>query len=181
MTSIIALLIVAGVVSVACTSFASDAILSDELPFLLEGGRLEARRRRQETGESRLVREVTLPSRGVWFIWLKVSNPGETPAVVTWDLDGEQPLHSSRARALVQPHARLQWISYSSYRSRVGFRMQVNVDNPGKHTLGLELIGGSALEIESIALTLYFNAQPTEDGKTLDHTDDPGRGRASFP
>jgi hypothetical protein len=181
MTNIIALLIVAVVLSAACSSYADDTSIADELPLLLEGGRLEARHRRRETVQSRLVRYVTLPSRGVWFIWLKVSNSGETPAVLTWDLDGEQPLHSSRARTLVQPQAKSQWVSYSSYESRTGFRMQVNVDRPGKHTLGLELLGGRALEIESIALTLYFNARPTEDGKTLDHTNDPGRGRASFP
>lgn len=156
--------------------------MANELPIILEGGRLEEPRRRRDAGKNTVLsREVNLPSRGAWFIWLKATNPVVVPALVTWDLDGEQPLNSSRAEALIQPHANSQWISYSRYAGAVGFRMQVNVDEPGKHTLNVKLKGGQALEIEKIALTLYFNAKPTADGKSLDHAGDPGGGRASFP
>jgi len=162
-----------------------EAWMANELPILLEGGTLAPQRRhkRKRPGdqeEKPFSRTVDLPSRGVWFIWLKATNAGDTPVFVTWDLDGDQPLASSRAQLLVQPHARDQWLSYSRYAGYVGFRMQVNVDKPGKHTLTLKHLQGEKLEIDKIALTLYFNARPTPDGKSLDHTGDPGGGRARF-
>lgn len=161
-----------------------EKAMAGELPIMLKGGELKHQRRRhREQGQdpSVMSREVDLPSRGIWFVWLKASAGGEFPAVLSWDLDGEQPLHSSRARAVIQPFQTAQWLCHSAYQGHVGFKMQVNVDKPGKHTLNLKLREGGPVKIDEIALTLYFSALPTPDGKSLDHRDDPGRGRADFP
>ena len=140
-----------------------------QLPIIAPGG---------EFSEGGITREVVLPTTGVWYVWLRVTNNGWRPAALTWDLDGQNPLHSSRSRLLIPPHVRSQWLSYTAYARSPGFRMQAHVDRPGKHTLNLKLTSGEA-EIEAIALTLYFSARP--DGDTLDHKGDPGGGRAEFP
>jgi len=140
-----------------------------ELPIVAAGGPFT---------EGSISREVVLPTPGVWYVWLKVTNKDWRPATLTWDLDGQQPLHSSRSRVQIPPYVKSQWLSYSAYPRSPGFRMQVHVERPGKHTLNLKLTSGEA-EIEAIALTLYFSASPK--GDTLDHTGDPGGGRAEFP
>lgn len=163
--------VVCSLVMVSTAAWAA-APAEERLPIMVAGEHLWA------GGE--LSRKVELPTPGVWYIWLKASNPGRQPAVVTWDLDGHQPLHSARSKVLVQPYARSQWVSNTCYTAGSGFRMEVHVGHPGRHTLNLHLASGE-LDIEKIALTLHFSAKPTEDGETLDHSTDPGGGRARFP
>jgi hypothetical protein len=140
------------------------------LPILAEGG--------DWTSEWKLSREVVLPTPGVWYLWLKVTNDDWKPATMTWTLDGRQPLHSSRSRLLVPSFTKSQWVSHTAYARGSGFRMQVHVEQPGKHTLTVALTTGDA-RMEAIALTLYFSARP--DGDTLDHSKDPGGGLAEIP
>jgi len=153
-----------------------------KLPIVVEGATVmsEGRRRKRDRGRPAISREINLPTRGSWFVWVKASNPGWEPSVVTCDLDGVQPLRSSRARLMVPPGAKSQWLTYTQYAREPGYKMQVNVDTPGKHTVNVKVLSGRA-RVEKIALTLFFAATPSKDGKSLDHTDDPGEGRASFP
>ena len=125
--------------------------------------------------ENYLTQTVNFPSRGVWYIWLKVRCPGPWPALLTYDLDGVQPLLSSRKDILVQPGAVSSWVTWSRF---TGFRIEVNVDQPGEHTLRFIRKEGNA-EIEKIFLTLFFSAKL--NGDTLDMTGDPGQGRTDFP
>ncbi|MHC4593106.1 MAG: hypothetical protein ACYS8L_10500, partial [Planctomycetota bacterium] len=155
--------------SVSCAAAAASA--PDRLPIVLEGVHLRG-------GVRTISRDVNLPSMGVWYVWLKAANEAEEPAVLTWDLNGEQPLHSARSQVVIKAHAKSQWVSRTRSAAGPGFKMQVHVDEPGTHTLNLTLISGE-VRIEKIALTLYFSAKP--DGDTLDHSRDPGRGMAEFP
>jgi hypothetical protein len=150
----------------------ADAAAEQKLPIILTGEKLWQ--------GNVLTREVVLPTPGVWYIWLKATSASWRPAFLTWDLDGEQPLHSSRSRVLIPPHSQSQWISHTACTRSPGFRIQIHVDRPGKHTLNLKLESADGgVKIETIALTLYFSAKPK--GDTLDHTKDPGGGRAEFP
>lgn len=151
-----------------------------KLPILLPGATLTEEGKRHKKKGDEYAAEVDLPSRGSWFVWVKASNPGWAPVILTYDLDGVQPLHSSRTRLIIPPDAKSQWFTYTAYARMPGYKMQVNVDTPGKHTLHLKLDTGRVL-IEQVALTLWFEAKPTKDGKSLDHSMDPGRGRAAFP
>ena len=81
------MVVVGGVLMVSTAAWAA-ARAEERLPITVAGEHLWA------GGE--LSRKVELPTPGVWYIWLKASNPGWQPAVVTWDLDGRQPLHSAR-------------------------------------------------------------------------------------
>lgn len=126
-------------------------------------------------GDHVLSRTVNFPTRGVWYVWLKVRCPGPWPAVLTWDLDGKQPLLSARKDILVQPAEGAAWVTWSRF---PGFRVEVNVDKPGEHTLRFTRVSGNA-EIEKILLTLYFSAKLS--GDTLDMTGDPGHGQTAFP
>ena len=67
-----------------------------KLPLLLEGGAL--------SGEHPLTREVVLPTPGVWYLWLRARATGQTPALLSWDLDGRQPLLSCTAPGLPLLH-----------------------------------------------------------------------------
>ncbi len=166
---------VAALLTASVTVWAADSQDGEDretrsrLPIVAEGGTFE---------EGVLSREVVLPTPGVWYVWLKATNKGWHPAALTWDLDGEHPLHSSRSRMLVAPYTNSQWISHTAYPHSPGFRTQVHVEQPGKHTLSLKLLWGE-IEVETIALTLYFSARPK--GDTLDHEKDPGGGWAEFP
>ena len=127
-------------------------------------------------GENVLARALRFPARGVWYIWLKVRCDGPWPALLTWDLDGRQPLLSARKDILVQPSPSAGWVTWTRF---PGFRIEVNVDEPGEHTLRFTLKEGK-VEIEKIILTLYFSAKLSGDD-TLDMTGDPGGGRIEFP
>jgi len=126
-------------------------------------------------GDMVLSRTVHFPARGVWYVWLKVSCPGPWPALITYDLDGVQPLLSARKDILVQPGTKAGWVTWSRF---PGFRIEVNVDEPGEHVLRFTRVQGNA-EIEKILLTLFFSAKLA--GDTLDMAGDPGGGRADFP
>jgi len=126
-------------------------------------------------GKDVLARTVNFPARGVWYIWLKVRCPGPWPAVLTYSLDGVQPLMSTRKEVLVQPSAEPGWITWSRF---PGFRIEVNVDKPGEHILRFNRTHGN-VEIEKILLTLYFSAKLA--GDILDMTGDPGGGKIDFP
>ncbi|MEK7766879.1 MAG: right-handed parallel beta-helix repeat-containing protein [bacterium] len=153
------------------------------LPLLLEGATLSPQRHHRKEPVLEFSRTVTLPTRGVWYVWLKATNPSWRPALVTWSLDGRQPFHGSRTELLVPPGAQGQWLTYTRYGRGPGFKMQVLVEKPGEHVLTIKASGreGEQLVVDKVALTLHFGAKPSADGATLDHGDDPGGGRAFFP
>jgi hypothetical protein len=155
--------------AVSCAAAGASAL--DRLPIVLAGAHVRE-------GARTISRDVNLPSMGVWYVWLKATNEAEEPAVLTWDLNGEQPLHSARSQVVIKAHTESQWVSRTRSAAGPGFKMQVHVEEPGAHTLNLTLVSGE-VRIEKIALTLYFSAKP--DGDTLDHSGDPGGGRAEFP
>ncbi len=126
-------------------------------------------------GEDTLARTVNFPTRGVWYVWIKVTTGGPWPAQLTWSLDGVQPLKSPRADILVQPYARSSWVSFTRF---PGFRIEVNVDAPGDHVLAFKRVAGR-VTIEKVLLTLFHSAALKGDG--LDMADDPGHGRIAFP
>ncbi len=163
-------------------ALAEQADMTRKAPILLEG--IKAEKEGKKKGWESFSREVDLPTPGVWYIWLKATNQGSIPAVLTYDLDGKQPLKSARAQIMIHPHMKSQWISYTRYAAYPGFRAQVHVEKAGKHTLSFRHLLGSRqrsgkVTIEKIALTLYFSARP--DGDTLNHDRDPGGGRLEFP
>ncbi len=117
---------------------------------------------------------MTLPTPGVWYVWLKVKATGEDAAAVSYDLDGRR-FKSGRGRIIIGPYRPAGWVSETA---QAEFRAEVFADRPGDHTLRLEMYNGE-VSIDRIALTLCYGAKPA--GETLDHTDDPGGGRAFFP
>ena len=164
-----------------CTAAAFAALLLQvtpvlaapaRLPIMAPGGHLHHGKDALE-----LSRTVTLPTPGVWYLWLKVTARGSEPLAIEYDLDGAKPRHRLRAVIPVETYAKSQWISNTLC---PGFRAEVHVAKPGKHLLRLRAEGeGTDLSVEKIALTLAWSARPA--GDTLDHTDDPGGGRAYFP
>ena len=126
-------------------------------------------------GDNTLSRTVHFPTRGVWYVWLKVRCAGPWPALLTYDLDGVQPLLSARKDILVQPAPGSAWLSWSRF---PGFRIEVHVDEPGDHVLRFTRVSGNA-EIDRILLTLFFSAKLS--GDTLDLAGDPGGGSVNFP
>jgi len=139
------------------------------------GPQQQALARWKAEGDNTISSKVNFPTRGVWYVWLKVKCPGPWPAILTWDLDGVQPLLSSRREILVQPGDEAVWTAWTRF---PGFRIEINVDEPGEHTLRLLRKSGNA-EVHSIILTLFFSAKLS--GDTLDMTGDPGGGRIEFP
>jgi hypothetical protein len=129
----------------------------------------------RKDGDNIIVRELNFPTRGIWYLWVKASNPGFLPALVGYDLDGIQPLKSARKEFMLQPFALPAWISASRF---PGFKLELNVDEPGKHLLRLTQLRGNA-SVEKLMLTLYYSAKLKGDG--LDMAGDPGRGRTEFP
>lgn len=146
---------------------------ADRLPITAAGERLgEGGGRNPE-----LTRTVELPTPGVWYLWLRVTSRGAEPLSVSYDLDGVRPRHRPRATMPVEAWAKSQWISNTFV---PGFRAEVHVRKPGPHVLRLRVHGEDAdLTVERIALTLAWSVKPA--GDTLDHSDDPGGGRAYFP
>ena len=163
-------LLVCAILAGVATSSVRCHAEAPRLPIVAEGGAWD--------NNWGLTREVVLPTPGVWYVWLKVTNDGWRPATLTWALDGQQPLHSSRSRVLIPPYLKSQWVSHTAYARSPGFRTQVHVERPGKHVLTLKLVAGDAT-VHAIVLTLHFSATP--QGDTLDHSTDPGGGRAEFP
>ncbi len=172
MKSVLVLATLVGLFALVCCQSTPASALEQKLPIMLAGGAMSE--------EGVLTREVVLPTPGVWYLWLKASNSAWRPGILTWDLDEQQSLKSNRSRVLINPYLNSQWISNTSYSAGSGFRIEVYVKAPGKHALNLRLNSGS-IQIDKIALTLCFNAKPTADGETLDHSADPGGGRAEFP
>ncbi len=150
------------------------------LPLVVEGATLFKEGNRRNPAVVEFTRTVTLPERGVWYVWVRATNAGDRPAVLSWDLDGVQPLLSSRRQMVIQPGVKAQWHSYTRYARGPGFRMQVRVGKPGTHRLTIRLDEGR-VELDRVALTLHYFAMPTADGESLDHSDDPGRGAMVFP
>ncbi len=126
-------------------------------------------------GKDVIAQSVHFPTRGVWYAWLKVSSDGPWPAILTYDLDGVQPLKSARKDILIQPWAKSAWVNHSRF---PGFKIEVNVDQPGDHVLRFTRKSGSA-RIEKVLLTLFFSAKLK--GDALDMTNDPGHGKTVFP
>jgi hypothetical protein len=122
-----------------------------------------------------LERKVNFPVRGVWYLWLKARATGEWPALLTWSLDGAQPLQSSRKEILIQPEQKASWYSFSRFPN---FRIEINVDKPGDHVLRFHQLGGNP-QIEKIYCTLFFSAKLK--GDTLDMSGDPGEGWQEKP
>jgi len=139
------------------------------LPLIAPGGDVKGGK------DGDVVRTIRFGTPGVWYLWIKASAKGPHGATVTWDLDGEQVLHSGRARIQVPPHAAAQWLNASM---QPDHKASVHVAAAGDHVLRLRSAGGEA-SIDRIALTLYFSATPL--GDTLNHAGDPGGGRAVFP
>ena len=149
------------------------AAAGDRLPLIVDGGVLKSGKNNKD--QQLLERKFTLGAPGVWFLWVKAANRGRNSAVITWELDGEQPLHSARAQMLVEPWTESRWHGASRFPEH---RAMIHVDKPGEHTLKVRILNGE-LDVDKIAVTLYFSAKPK--GNTLDHTGDPGGGRAVFP
>lgn len=158
-----------GALATAAAAPPPKVYASATLPILVDGG--DAKPDRQKV----LVRTIRFGAPGVWYLWIKASAGWPHGAVVRWDLDGRQPLHSGRARLLVPPFGGVAWLNQSMLPLH---RASVHVDRPGEHTLRIWTESGEA-KIERVALTLYFSAKPA--GETLDHAGDPGGGRAEFP
>jgi parallel beta-helix repeat protein len=123
---------------------------------------------------SSLVREIDLPAKGVWYLWLQATSLSPEQSLLTYDLDGLQPLHSSRREILIQPSARQAWINYSRYPD---FKIEVHAARRGKHRLRFNLLKGK-VRLDKVLGTLYYSAA-IQDGR-LDHSGDPGGGWADF-
>ncbi len=145
-------------------------VTGDRLPLITVGAELEA----GKDGKKSLERVFRLPTKGVWYVWLRVTAKTHTSSILKYSLNGEG-YRSARGRVTVQPSASSQWLSHSDYRE---FNLEVHADRPGDHRLRVDCEYGK-VAIERVALTLYFSAKPK--GDTLDHTNDPGGGRAFFP
>ncbi len=164
-------------VAVFCAiSFAEESRV--KVPIFLEGDRLKGKQKEEDTFEKdspkSVTRKVTLPMYGVWYVWLKVTSNTDRASLLTYDLDGIQPLHSARAQILVHPNTKSQWIHFSRH---PGWQIELYADQPGEHILGIQLLQGD-VTIEKIALTLYHSA--TLKGDKIDHTNDPTRGVIDF-
>jgi hypothetical protein len=143
--------------------------IHDQMAAKVAGEEVEA------DGEKYFSRKVNFRTPGVWYLWIKLKSLTDTSSLLSYDLDGVQPLHSARAQVLVQPQSGSQWVNYTRY---PGFKIEVHVAAPGNHLLGFRLLKGD-VEIEKILATLFYSA--TLEGETLNHDADPGRGKAFFP
>jgi len=146
---------------------------SPRLPLVARGALLA----RRKGGVRQFVRRFRFRTRGVWYVWLKARCLVAEPAMIRYLLDEKQPLKYPRRTVLVSPGTGMSWHSFTGDHD---FRAQVHVGSPGVHTLTFEVMAGEA-EIERVAATLYYSARPTKDGRTLDHSRDPGGGKAEFP
>ncbi|MEK7474952.1 MAG: right-handed parallel beta-helix repeat-containing protein [Candidatus Coatesbacteria bacterium] len=149
---------------------ARAVVTGTTLPLITDGATVKAGDKKQEALEI----PFNLPTRGVWYLWLRVTAKSGSNSVLTYALDGKG-YRSARGRITVQPSAKSQWLSHSDYRE---FNAEVHADAPGEHVLRIRAEYGE-VSIEKVALTLYFSAKPA--GDTLDHAGDPGEGQAVFP
>ncbi len=170
LSGVLALLSAAAPVRAAdAASVAATVYGGDRLPLVAPGGEVKGGK------DGALTRPIRFGTPGVWYLWIRASAKGPHGATLTWDLDGEQPLHSGRCRIQVPPFSAGQWLNASM---QPNHKASVHVDAAGEHVLRLKSVDGEAV-IEKVALTLFFSAKP--QGDTLDHADDPGGGRAVFP
>ncbi len=95
--------------------------------------------------------------------------------MLTYALDGDRPLASDRGRVPVPATAKPEWIGATPHKE---WRIEVHAGESGVHSLKLTALAGE-IAVDRIALTLYFGGKPK--GDTIDHTGDPGGGRAEFP
>ena len=153
-----------------------EVVSSARLPLVAPGGLIESGKDKKSPGF--IERKFALGTPGIWYVWLQVSSVSNDSAVVSYSLDGEQLLKPPRREIMVPPRTKKQWVQFTRYRFAPGFRAQIHIDKPGVHTLKLESAHG-AVEIHRVALTLHHGAEPK--GDTLNHADDPGRGRSVFP
>lgn len=145
-------------------------VTGDRLPLITGGAELDS----GKDATKKLERVFRLPTKGVWYVWLRVSAKTHTNSILKYSLNGAG-YRSARGRVTVQPSASSQWLSHSDYKE---FNLEVHADRPGDHRLALECAYGK-VNVEKIALTLFFSAKPK--GDTLDHANDPGMGRAFLP
>jgi len=146
-------------------------VASDRLPLVAEGGILTIREDKESKALSRVFH---LATPGVWYLWLKASSASDEPGLVEYSMDGEQPLKKHKRQFVIRAE-KPEWMSLTR---DPYFRAQVHVGKAGNHALELILKRGK-VRIEKIALTLFTSAVPTGGG--LDHSNDPGGGRAAFP
>ena len=84
----------------------------DKLPIILEGGILKKDDAVKDIkGEPALSRDVVLPTKGVWYLWLKATHnskrlPGQggdapAPILIKYNLDGKQPLSTTTLHASI--------------------------------------------------------------------------------
>ena len=149
---------------------APQIVGGDTLPLITGGGTVKAGDKEKSALETRF----NLPTRGVWYLWLRATAKSKANSILAYSLDGKG-YKSARGRITVQPSAKSQWLSHSSHHE---FNAEVHADAPGEHVLRIRAEYGE-VEVEKVALTLYFSAKPS--GDTLDHAGDPGGGRAVFP
>lgn len=121
-------------------------------------------------------RTVKLPTPGVWYLWVRVTNTGKGPAEIAYSFGGK-PVKAPRGVIPVPAGAKSAWLSKSAHDK---FMAQVHADKAGKYRLEFRAVKGD-ISIEKIALTLAYLAGPTKDNESLDHSRDPGMGRAFFP
>ncbi len=148
---------------------------TERLPYLAPGKELRTGDEAEEKGHNKLVQTFDLKAPGVYYLYLKVSNDNDTPAVISYMLDGVERPKGARRQFYVYPNTKPHWLFWSR---NPRFRTQVYAARPGKHTLTLRT-EGKKVTIHKVALTLFYSAVPA--GETLDHSNDPGMGRAVFP
>ena len=101
------LLLCAAIAGCFCAVHAKSSEQDDKLPIIVQGGAMNTESEDEEfKGEPKLSREVVLPTKGVWYVWLQVTHHGMSseglgrggaiPVVVKYDLDGEKPLRGPR-------------------------------------------------------------------------------------
>jgi hypothetical protein len=137
----------------------------DRLPLRAPGGRLAA------DGDV-LERAFRLPSPGVYYVWVRAAS--ECVGALEYALDGRQPLRGPRAEIRLPGVRTPAWTSETS---DAKFKAEVHVSRPGTYRLSLKA-RGAPVQVEEVAVTLYYSAKPL--GADLDHSGDPGGGRAVF-
>ena len=150
---------------------AMPAISAPSLPLMAPGGNLSAAGK-----PDRLTSNFRIPTPGVWYLWVRVSNKGGGPAEMSYGLDGV-PVKAPRGIIPVPAGVKSTWLSQTAHEK---FIAEVHADKPGKHRLELRATRGE-ITVEKVALTLAYLAKPTDDNESLDHSRDPGKGRAYFP
>jgi len=142
-------------------------------PISLDGERLFEKQSWEP--DKVLKRQIYFPTPGVWYIWLRATSLSNAQNILTYDLDGKQPLKEPRSLILIQGDMRSQWLCYTKDDQ---FRIEIYVDKIGMHTLSFTLKKGG-VDIEKIALSLHHSSTIFQD--SLHNDNDPGEGRLEFP